>query len=922
LSLSPGNRLGAYEILSLLGAGGMGEVYRARDTKLNRDVALKILPTEFAADPDRLARFKREAQVLASLNHPHIAAIYGFEDSGETHALVLELVEGPTLADRITKGPISLDEALPIARQIAEALEAAHERGIIHRDLKPANVKVRGDGTVKVLDFGLAKLADPAVASVQNVSVTASPTITTPAMMTGVGVILGTAAYMAPEQAKGRPADKRSDIWAFGCVLYEMLTGKRAFDGEDVSETLATVLKSEPDWSLLPAETAPTIHRLLHRCLAKNRQTRVPDVAVVRFDLDDALSDPTVAATVSRTIHAVSSRPRSQTSRWLPLVATAIVSGVMTGAIAWVRLAPSPSPVLRLAMMPPDGTPVGNASPVRDVAITPDGNRVIYGTGPSLDTLELFVRGLDQLEATPLKGLRYPVAPFPSPDSQWIGYFEGGTNGTMKKVSITGGPPVTICAAPRPSGASWSADGTIVFASDGSLQRVSDGGGTPEVLATPDRTKGEFAFTAPEILPGGRVVLFTILPQTNRVENSRIAARDLKTGRTKVLVQGGTDPHYVPSGHLVYAAAGSLRAVRFDVDHLDIRGAAVPIVDHVATKAAYGAAMFAIASNGTLVYRTGEAQDVTALRTLVWVDRQGHEEPLGVPPRAYAYVRVSPDSTRLALDIRDQENDIWTWDLRRHGALTRLTFDPGFNRGGIWSRPDGKSIAFSADRDGAENIYVQAADGAGTPERLTKGAGQQLPQSFTPDGTKLLFVTPATPPFDIGVVNLTGDRHADLLLHGPQSENSPDISPDGKWLAYVSDESKLSEVYVRHFPDVENGRWQVSSGGGSRPVWARSGRELFYESPEQNGATALKIWAVPVETTGATLTFGRPQQIVDGPYLTPQASRPYDVSADGKRFVMIKDAAPPSTPGTMARPAQLIVVTNWQEELKQRVPIK
>jgi serine/threonine-protein kinase len=918
VALTPGSRIGAYEVVSLLGAGGMGEVYRARDTKLNRDVALKILPDAFALDGDRIARFRREAQVLASLNHPNIAAIHGFEDSGSTHALVLELVEGPTLADRIAKGPIPLDEALPIAKQIAEALEAAHEQGIIHRDLKPANIKLRADGTVKVLDFGLAKAMEPT--STISPMLTASPTITTPAQMTGVGMILGTAAYMSPEQARGRPADKRSDIWAFGCVLFEMITGKRAFDGEDVSVTLAFILTKSPAWDALPLTTPPSIRKLLQRSLEKDRKRRLADVSDARLEIDEVLASPATELSTASIIAAAPSRFGWHTALWA--LAAALGGGLAAGAGIWMRLAPAPPPVLRVNLMPADGSPVGNVTPLADVAITPDGNRVVYGTG-SRETLQIFVRGLDQLDATPLKGLRNPVASFPSPDSQWVGYFEGGPTITLKKVSITGGPSVTICAVPQglPGGASWGSDGTIVFASGGTLLRVADGGGMPEVLTKADPTKGDVAITSPEILPGGRAVLFTIVPQTNRLENSRIAVRDLKTGQTTVLVQGGTDPHYVRSGHLVYAAAGSLRAVRFDLDRLIVRGTAVPIVDHVATKATNATAMFAIASNGTLVYRTGDVQDAFAiLRTLVWVDRQGHEEPLGVPPRAYAYMHLSPDSTKLALDIRDQENDIWTWDLVRHGPLTRLTFDPGFNRGGVW-HPNGKKIAFSAERDGAENIYLQTADGTGTAEPLTKRPGPTIPHAFTPDGTQLLFITPVLPPFDIGVVNLTGERHLDLLLHGPQSETNPEISPDGKWLAYESDESKVPEIYVRPFPNIEAGRWQVSSGGGSRPVWARNGRELFYESPELPGSRTLKIWAVPVEA-GATFTNGLPQRVVDGPYLSPQSGRSYDVSADGKKFVMIKDATPAPASGAVARPSQLVVVMNWQEELKQRVPTK
>jgi serine/threonine-protein kinase len=918
VALASGTRLGPYEVIALIGAGGMGEVYRARDTKLNRDVALKLLPEAFTLDGDRIARFRREAQVLAALNHPNIAAIYGFEDSGSTHALVLELVDGPTLADRIAKGPIPLDDALPIAKQIAEALEAAHEQGIIHRDLKPANIKVRPDGTVKVLDFGLAKLADPVGSGA--VGLSQSPTITTPAQMTGVGTLLGTAAYMSPEQAKGRPADKRSDVWAFGCVLYEMLTGRRAFEGDDVSDTLAAVLRGEPDWSALPPDLPSALRTLIRRAVQKDPKRRLPDIGVTRLEIDEVIASPVTELSPASVIVATRSRFGWRTALWS--LAAALGGGLAAGAGTWMRLAPAPPPVLRVNLMPADGSAVGNVTPFSDVAVTPDGNHVIYGTG-SRETLQIFVRGLDQLDATPLKGLRNPIASFPSPDSQWVGYFEGGPTVTLKKVSITGGPSVTICAVPQglPGGASWGSDGTIVFASGGTLLRVADGGGMPEVLTKADPTKGDVAITSPEILPGGRAVLFTIVPQTNRLENSRIAVRDLKTGQTTVLVQGGTDPRYVRSGHLVYAAAGSLRAVRFDLDRLQVRGTAVPLVDHVATKATNATAMFAIASNGTLVYRTGDVQDAFAiLRTLVWVDRQGHEEPLGVPPRAYAYVHLSPDSTKLALDIRDQENDIWTWDLVRHGPLTRLTFDPGFNRVGVW-QPDGKRIAFSAERDGAENIYVQAADGTGTAERLTNRAGQTIPHAFTPDGTQLLFLTPATPPYDIGVVNLTGDRHLDLLLHGPQSESNPEISPDGKWLAYESDESKVPEIYVRPFPNIEAGRWQVSSGGGTRPVWARNGRELFYESPEPNGSRTLKIWAVSVEA-GATFTNGLLQRVVDGPYLSPQSGRSYDVSADGKKFVMIKDATPAPASGAVARPSQLVVVMNWQEELKQRVPTK
>jgi serine/threonine protein kinase/Tol biopolymer transport system component len=913
-----GDRAGPYAILAKLGEGGMGEVYRARDTKLNRDVALKVLPDSFANDPDRLARFQREAQVLASLNHPNIAHIHGLEESGGVRALVMELVEGEDLAQRVTRGAIPIDEALPIAKQIAEALEAAHEQGIIHRDLKPANIKVTPDGTVKVLDFGLAKAMDPP-AFTPNAS--QSPTITTPAM-TQAGMILGTAAYMSPEQAKGRPSDKRSDVWAFGCVLYEMLTGKRAFVGEDVSETLAAVIRGEPGWADLPVGTPPTIRRLLRRCLEKDRRRRLDSAAAARLDIDDVLSGAAGAGDIATA--ALTPAPPSNTRLWLSIAGAVVTTGLVTGASVWMLRSPVPQPVIRLSAMHPDGTPVGDASNGPDVAITPDGMRIVYSVGTDPGTIQLFLRSFDQLDATPLKGMTRPRSPFISPDGQWVGYFDGNE---IKKVAITGGPPVTICTQDTGGGqrgATWGADGTIVFAVGGQgagLLKVDSRGGKPELLVKPDPSKGESTYLQPEWLPSGRGVLFSVRPARFTGDNGWIAVLELRTGRVKVLVQGGTNPQYVASGHLVYAAGGVLRAVPFDADHLEVRGSPVPIADHVATKQGGGAfpsASFAVAESGTLAYRRGEGQGLNPLRTLVWVDRHGHEEALGVPPRTYAYGRLSPDGAKLALDIRDQESDIWVWDLARHGPLTRLTFDPGVNRGGVWS-PDGRRIAFSAERDGTENIYWQAADGAGTPERLTDRPNPQTPNSFTPDG-RILFSEPSNTPFDVGMINFTGERRADLLLHGPQSENNPEVSPDGKWLAYESDESTQAEVYVRPFPNVDGGRWQVSNGGGTRPAWSRSGRELFYDVAVQGGSTA-KIMAVPVNL-GTTLTFGAPQVVVDGRYLTPQAGRTYDVSLDGKRFLMIKDATPASTSGPPPPPSQLVVVLNWMEELKARVPKK
>jgi hypothetical protein len=493
--------------------------------------------------------------------------------------------------------------------------------------------------------------------------------------------------------------------------------------------------------------------------------------------------------------------------------------------------------------------------------------------------------------------------PFVSPDGEWVGYFAGGA---IHKVSITGGPPVMICAANRPLGASWGPNDQMVFSSNAALFRVSAGGGKPELLAAPHISKVEATYGYPEILPGGRALLFTIVPNASPGDRNQIAVLDLETRRTRVLIRGGSTPRYAPSGHLVYAAAGSLRAVRFDVDRLEMHGNPVPVVEHVATKGLTGAANFGIARNGTtLVYRTGTAV-VGLLHTMVWVDRHGHEEPLGLAPRAYVRADLSPDGTKLALDIRDQENDIWVWNLTRRGPLTPLTFDPGLNRGGLWS-PDGRKIVFTAVRDAAENLYWQAADGTGTVERLTHSRRAQLPRAFTPDGTQLLFDEAG----DMGAVNLTGDRRTTRRLQGPHWEANGEISPDGRWLAYESDESQRAEIYVRPFPNVHSGRWKVSTGGGTRPAWARSGRELFYYVPG-------RLMAVSVQM-GTTPTFGTPHVVVDGAYVAPIGGRNYVVSPDGQRFLMIKDATP-QTSSTAPPPSQLVVVLNWLEELKRLVP--
>jgi serine/threonine-protein kinase len=908
MTLASGTRLGPYEIVSALGAGGMGEVYRARDIKLNRDVAIKVLPASLMSDPERLARFTREAQVLASLNHPNIAAIYHVEDTGEAPALVMELVEGEDLSQRIARGAIPLDEALPIARQIAESLEVAHEQGIIHRDLKPANIKVRPDGTVKVLDFGLAKLAESAVAGASRPEASLSPTITSPAMMTGVGVLLGTAAYMAPEQARGKVADKRSDIWAFGCVLYEMLTGKRPFDGEDVTDVLVAVLGKEPvDLSFLPTDVPIAIRRLLRRCLEKDRRKRVADISTALFVLDEQ-------ASLSGS-HAVAPMRQTPLSRRIIIpLAIALVTSTVVGAAVWfVRrpVEPVPPRVSRLPLAPSGTAALNINGNNRDLAITPDGFRIVYVGNRGT---QLFVRALDALEPVAVY-TGAPRSPFVSPDGQWIGFADALD---LKKVAVTGGPAITLAKIEGGfRGATWAPDDTIIFATNNlaaGLQRITASGESMTVITRPDRAKGEADHLFPEMLPGGRAVLFTIAALAGGLDASQVAVLDLQTGKHTVVVRGGSHAHYVASGHLVYAAAGTLRALSFDLASLKTSGTAVPVIPQVDTSP-FGEVDAVVAGNGTLAYVAGGGL-ATTLRTLVWVDRQGRETPIPAPPRVYMYPRLSPDGTRIAVYASDQEQDLWLWDLMRL-TLTRLTFEKGTDYIPMWT-PDGRRLLFTSDRGGAQNLFVQAADGTGSPTRLTESANQQGASAITADGTRVVFYeqTPARGR-DLRLLTLAPTPHAEPLLETPFDERGGVVSPDGRWLAYESNSSGRFEIYVRPFPNVADGQWQVSTAGGVQPLWAHSGRELFYLAPDG------VLLAVPDEPRGTTWSAGTATKVVDGRYYTGGGgaftSRHYDVSPDGQRFLMVKEG---NSSGQTATSPQLIVVQNWSEELKRLVPTK
>jgi serine/threonine-protein kinase len=905
-----GQRIGSYRIQAWIGAGGMGEVYKALDTKLNRQVAIKVLLPAVVDDPDRLARFSREAHLLASLNHPHIAQIHGLEDAG-VRALVMELVEGPTLADRITQGAIPIDEALAMAKQIAEALAAAHEQGIIHRDLKPANIKVREDGTVKVLDFGLAKALDPA----SGASVEAMNSLTPTAHATDAGGILGTTAYMSPEQARGKSVDRRADLWAFGCVLYEMLTRRQVFDGDSPTDVLAAIVKKEPDWTRLPAETPAAIRTLLRRCLAKDRTHRLDSATAARLEIDGALS-----ASVGGVPGAAGP------SRRAPSVAVAALVGAFVAAlVTWAVTRPAPMvPVLpaRFAIAPAPGLPLNVSGLGRDLTLSPDGRRLVYRAGGTNTAgSPLMVRAIDRLDAQPVADVSEAYAPFFSPDNRWIGFFE---NTDLKKVSITGGPAITLCQfSGIPLGASWGDDNTITFATNApgtSLWRVSADGGEPTVLTTADPAQHEGTYSFPSVLPLGRGVLFTIA--TASQAGSSVAVLDLKTGQRKTLIQGGSDAQYVETGHLIFAAAGALRAVRFDPSRLEVLGDPVTVLERVMTKPT-GAANYTVSRAGTLVYIAAGLSEMTAPRALVWVDRKGHEEPTGAPLRAYGTPRLSPDGTRVAAEIYDQNTDVWIWDFAQE-TLRRLTFDPAGDGMAVWT-PDGRQVIFESGRTGMSSVYKQAADGTGTIDRLSTSATPQWSHSITPDGTWLAGVErlPRTAPNVIflpltrGVVRASSNPAAGVSQSPvePPAETKfrgqvPNFSPNGRYIVYQSDESGRGEIYVRAFPRVDNGRWQVSTAGGTRPVWARNGRELFY----LDASNALM--SVAVRTSGPTFTFGRPAKVFETGYAEPNPSRHYDVSPDGQRFLMLKDAAARDPNAT---PANMVVVQHWFEELKSRV---
>jgi serine/threonine-protein kinase len=916
--LTPGTRVGAYEVVSLLGTGGMGEVYRSRDPHLQRDVALKILPDMFASDPERLARFGREAQVLATLNHPNIAQIYAVETSSSTRALVMELVEGETLADRIAKGPIPIDEALAIAKQIAEVLEAAHEQGIIHRDLKPANIKVREDGTVKVLDFGLAKLAEGAVPN-SNGALTNSPTITSPAMMTGVGVLLGTAAYMSPEQAKGRPADKRSDIWAFGCVLYEMLTGKRAFGGEDVSDTLAAVLRGDPDWALLPGGTPPAIRLLIERCLVKDRRPRIADISTAQFVLAEAskLSPPAAASDI------VPALRRRLWHRAMPLVAAVLVTGVLVGASVWRgRPSASPAPVTRFSFPLPEGQQF-NLGSRRLVAISPDGTHVVYGANN-----RLFLRSLSEFEGHEIPGTESTSAwsPVFSPDGHSIAFYVLGEN-TIKRIATVGGVAAVICPADAPTDLSWTASSGIVFVQPGKgIFHCSPNGGTPQQLATINPNE---LVNAAQMLPGGKTLLFALANVADgaaRWDKSQVVVQDVASGARKTIITVGSNSRYLESGHLLYVVGGVVFAVAFDPVRLAMPGEPAPVLEGVGRPGlqASGTADLDVSATGTLLYIPGPVGLTTAEQAVAIADRAGKVTRLSVPPGPYVHVRTSPDGGRLAIGTDDgKEAMVWIHDLAGTSAMRRLTFG-GQNRFPIWS-PDGQRVAFQSDREGDLAIYWQRADGTGSVERLTKPAQGEthVPESWSPDGTLVSFSVARESRFTLWTVSVLEKKAAPYGAVQSIEPIGSVFSPDGRWIAYTSTpvpgprDSPNRGVYVQAVP-VTGSRYQVPRQGlDFHPVWGPKGTELFYVP-----RTVYGELAVVSVTLQPSVTFGTPMTLparVTG-NRTANLTRAYDILPDG-RFVGVVPASEPQSVGSNIAP-HIRVAVNWLEELKARVPAK
>ena len=885
--LAPGTRLGPYVVQGLLGQGGMGDVYRGQDTRLKRDVALKLLPESVANDVDRLLRFEREAQMLAALNHSLIAGIYGVEEAEGRRALVMELVEGPTLADRLASGAIPLDDALPIARQIAEALEAAHEAGIVHRDLKPANIKVRPDGTVKVLDFGLAKL--DATGGADAVRGAADPTMLSPAV-TQQGVILGTAPYMAPEQARGKAVDRRADIWAFGCVLYEMICGVAAFRGDNITDVLAAVVKSEPDWTKVPADTPRRIRLLLARCLQKDPKTRLRDIGDARLELD-ARDDDEARATPADAWVASRDGPRMTIAAAVLGVVSLALLGVL--AVGYSSDDEVPRLPLHLSIMFPESSQLHLSLPRPSLAISPDGRRIVYTANGGPEPPQLWIRDLDQFAPRPIPGTRHARMATFSPDGRWIAFF---ADSKLKKVPVTTGPAVELCDAVSGFGATWTTTDEIVFAlgssvrDDLGLWRVPAAGGERRKVAS-----GFMGY--PEALPDGRRVLVTLDNTGARTSSDlSIGAVDLASGQVTRLVEGGVSPRYVHTGHLIYLRNGELLAAPFDAATATVGDERVPVVAGVYFDPSIPVGNYAISPSGTLAYIPGN--DLHFRLGLMAAGADG-SRPLIDERRHYGSARVSPDGRGVAVLVRTLYGEIWTIDLAR-SAFTRLPTTSSLQAmEPVWSQ-DGRHVFVTLASDTSSSLVRLQSDGTGAEEQLTTSPNLQLPNTVTPDGAALVFVEvrPETGA-DLLLLSLR-DGTTQPLLATRFGESAAAISPDGRWIAYQSDRSGRVEVYVARFPTMAS-PVLASTNGGTNPAWSRDGRRLYYN----RGGYAANIEVVDV-TPGSPPGLSRPQSF--GQFSV--ADQSFDVLPDGRLLLISGSGNDGSTP-------ELRVIVDWHEELRR-----
>ncbi len=941
MTLAAGTKLGPYEILAPLGAGGMGEVYRATDTRLGRDVAVKVLPEEFFEGEESRQRFEREAKLGALLNHSNIAAIYSFEEipgspsSASRHILVMELVQGDGLDVKIASGRLPLEESLSYAKQIAEALEAAHEKGIVHRDLKPANVMVTPEGRVKLLDFGLAKAFEGDAASGPPAGATHSPTLT--ARATAAGVILGTSAYMSPEQARGKPLDKRTDVWAFGCVFFEMLTGRRAFEGETVSDTLAAVLMKDPEWAVLPEQTPTAVKRILRRCLQRDTKLRLHDIADARLDLEEMSATGASSASgllpfeestavPSPTPASAERAGRERESKRLLWIAWGVAAAfaaaaAVLGALALRARAPRPAPAIR-------GQILLSAEELMDgvgaaVVVSPDGSRLAFVTRGSRP--RLFLRALDRLAPTEVPESDGAVSPFFSPDGKWIGFFAGGK---LRKAPVSGGTPVTICAARIPRGGAWVADNTIVLAPEttGGIWVVSASGGEPRQLTKPDVGARERSHRWPAALPGGKAVLFTVQLSGSDYDDGIIEAVDVTTGKRTVVHKGGTYPRWAPSGHVLFARKGTIYAAPFDAERLALWGHPVPVLEKILSSTggeapSDGSAQIDVSVSGACAYRLGENE---TLFTLTLVDRKGTVLKRTSPPRGYSWTRFSPDGSRAAVVISGaSQGDVWIYDIARD-AFSRLTFD-GDNQAAVWS-PDGREIAFPSDRERElvtqrgqpatlRGIYLKRVDGSGPTRLVLKMTGLPVVTGFSPDGRSLAFqVSRAETQLDLGVIRLKGgapDGEPKMLVAGPANEGGGVFSPDGRWLAYDVNEGGAGyAIFLRSAAGGE-AQWQVSDQEGSTPRWSRDGTLYFVG---RNGS----IVATRVTTDGEVPVFGREERLFTLPSYEAgsRIALGWDVSPDGQSFLTLVREATANSPDVN----HVTLASDFAEELERLAP--